>query len=432
MAFDQFLLNSLPLNPLPKDWEVVHLREVTSKIGSGATPKGGAKVYQDKGVSLIRSQNVYDHNFIKDGLAYIDKNESDKLNNVIVQYGDVLLNITGDSIARCCLVPDWVLPARVNQHVAILRPTERLNSIYLQKCLSLPQFKDYMLSHDAGGTRKALTKGNIENFLIPLPPFEEQKAIARILSSLDDKIELNQQMNRTLEAQAKAIFKSRFMDFDPVRAKMDGRQPVGMDAATAALFPDAFEESPLGMIPKGWRGRTIGDICEFAYGKALKAEDRQPGNVPVYGSNGQIGWHNQALVEGSGIVVGRKGNPGVVTWASKDFYPIDTTFYVIPRSEILSLHYLFYALLNLNLASLSADSAVPGLNRNLAYMTKILISDSALQKVFHERISRFSKLVDVNIEQSRNLSAIRDTLLSKLISGEIRVKEAEKMVREAA
>jgi type I restriction enzyme S subunit len=238
-------------------------------------------------------------------------------------------------------------------------------------------------------------------------------------------------MNRTLEAQARAIFKSWFVDFDPVRAKMEGRQPVGMDAATTALFPDAFEESKLGMIPKGWRVKTIGDICEFAYGKPLKAEDRQPGSIPVYGSNGQIGWHNQALVKGSGIVVGRKGNPGVVTWASKDFYPIDITFYVVPKNEIFSLYYLFYSLLGIDLSSLSADSAVPGLNRNLAYMTKILVSDSALQKVFDKRISIFSKQVDANIEQSQTISTMRNFLLPKLMSGEIRVKEAEKMVEEA-
>ncbi|MFQ4146179.1 restriction endonuclease subunit S [Chlorogloeopsis sp. ULAP02] len=307
------------------------------------------------------------------------------------------------------------------------------DSLFIYYLTRSNEFRDFAIAMMEGTSgRQRVPTNALKRYEFFLPPFQEQKAIARILSSLDDKIQLNQQMNRTLEAQARAIFKSWFVDFDPVRAKMEGRQPAGMDAATAELFPDSFEDSPLGMIPKGWNVKTIGDICEFAYGKALKAEDRQPGDVPVYGSNGQIGWHNQVLVKDFGIVVGRKGNPGVVTWVSKDFYPIDTTFYVIPKSEIRSLHYLFHALSNIDLASLGADSAVPGLNRNLAYMTKILVSDYALQKAFHELISILSKQVDVNIEQSRTLSVIRDTLLPKLMSGEIRVREAEKIVGEAA
>ena len=166
MKIDDFLLSTLPLGMPPKNWEIVRLKDITSKIGSGATPRGGANIYQLFGISLIRSQNVHDHKFSKDGLAYINEIEAEKLNNVIVKSGDILLNITGDSIARCCLVPDEILPARVNQHVVIIRPTNKLNSIYLQKYLSLPQVKNYMLAHDAGATRKSLTKGNIENFLI--------------------------------------------------------------------------------------------------------------------------------------------------------------------------------------------------------------------------------------------------------------------------
>ncbi|MBV8884424.1 MAG: restriction endonuclease subunit S, partial [Chroococcidiopsidaceae cyanobacterium CP_BM_RX_35] len=226
-----------------------------------------------------RAQNVYDHEFRKDGLVYIDDGEASKLSNVIVQLGDVLLNITGDSIARCCLVPEWVLPARVNQHVAIIRPTECLNSVYLQKYLSHPRIKAYMLGHDAGGTRKALTKGNIESFLIPLPPLLEQKAIAHILCTLDDKIELNQQMNQKLEAIAQAIFKSWFIDFDPVRAKMEGRQPVGMDDATATLFPDSFEDSQPGKIPKGWEVKPLDRVANFLNGLALQ---KYPSNSNEY------------------------------------------------------------------------------------------------------------------------------------------------------
>ncbi|MFM2303656.1 MAG: hypothetical protein RLZZ135_1066 [Cyanobacteriota bacterium] len=137
-----------------------------------------------------------------------------------------------------------------------------------------PRFIYYLLLNidfkkfNVGSGVPTLNRNHIHPLRISIPPLPEQKAIASILSSLDDKIELNQQMNRTLEAQARAIFKSWFVDFDPVRAKMEGRQPAGMDAATAALFPDAFEESELGVIPRGWRIGKIGQEFDITMGQS--------------------------------------------------------------------------------------------------------------------------------------------------------------------
>lgn len=285
---------------------------------------------------------------------------------------------------------------------------------------------DYLQAHASGTTFGELSGTTLKGLRFLFPPLIEQRAIAAILGSLDDKIELNRRMNETMEAMARAIFKSWFVDFDPVRAKMEGRQPSGMDAETAALFPDSFEDSPLGKIPKGWRVLTIGDVCEFAYGKSLKKEIRHPGSVPVYGSNGQVGWHDKTLVKGPGIVVGRKGNPGVVTWVSKDFFPIDTTFYIVLKGPILSMYYLFHALSSIDLASLGADSAVPGLNRNIAYMTKILVPSIEVVNAFDKHNSVFYEKIRENNEESQTLSDIRDALLPKLLSGEIRVKDAKK------
>ena len=141
-----------------------------------------------------------------------------------------------------------------------------------------------------------------------------------------------------------------------------------MDPEVAALFPDKLVDSELGEIPEGWEVKILGNLLELTYGKALKADNRkQDGETPVYGSNGQVGWHNMSLVRGPGIVVGRKGNPGTVTWAHSNFFPIDTTFYVVPKNDKNILYFLYFALKSQNLSSLAADSAVPGLNRNLAY-----------------------------------------------------------------
>ena len=267
---------------------------------------------------------------------------------------------------------------------------------------------------------------------ITLPPLPEQKAIAHILGTIDDKIELNRRMNETLEGIARALFQSWFVDFDPVRAKLDGRQPAGMDAETAALFPGEFQDSSLGLIPKGWCVKSIGEILELAYGKPLKAEDRKNGHVSVYGANGPVGWHNERLVPGPGIVIGRKGNPGVVTWAHDDFYPIDTTFYVVPTSDCRSLYFLYYALSAQDLANLSADSAVPGLNRNHAYMSKQVIPSQVILKTFDSQISPVFAAIYANEEQSRTLAALRDTLLPKLLSGELSVADAVSLVEDVA
>ena len=206
------------------------LGAVCSKIGSGATPRGGKEAYKGGATALIRSQNIYNDGFHRDGIAYIDDDQAAQLSNVDVRSSDVLLNITGDSVARCCQVADDVLPARVNQHVAIIRPhPDQLDARFLRYVLASPSYQSHLLAlASAGATRNALTKGMIEALEVDAPPLTEQKAIARILGTLDDKIELNRRMNATLEAMARALFQSWFVDFDPVRAKLDGRPPAAL------------------------------------------------------------------------------------------------------------------------------------------------------------------------------------------------------------
>ncbi len=177
------------------DYSTQPLFALASKVGSGATPKGGQKAYKESGISLIRSLNVYDSEFRPEGLAFIDDDQAGKLSNVVVEGGDVLLNITGASIARCCIVLDELLPARVNQHVCIIRPNKELNSKFLNYLLISPKFKAALLFQGAGGaTRQALTKVMISNLEIPLPPLEEQ-------AMLVDKVNLLSKKNRALKEQ---------------------------------------------------------------------------------------------------------------------------------------------------------------------------------------------------------------------------------------
>ncbi len=439
------------------DWPIVQLGEYCSKIGSGATPRGGASVYLDAGeISLIRSQNVYNDGFRPEGLVFITPEAAGKLQNVSVEKNDVLLNITGDSVARVCLAKEQYLPARVNQHVAIIRPdSEEFDARFIRYFLASPVSQGLLLSIAAvGATRNALTKNMIETLEVPKPPLEMQQTLAEKLEALEKKIDLNRQITQTLEEMAQAVFKSWFVDFEPTRAKIKAREN-GQDptraamaaiagktidqldtlsperietlTATADLFPDTLVSSELGEIPEGWTLQTLEDVITLAYGKALKKTDRVSGDFPVYGSGGITGTHEKGLVDGPGIIVGRKGTVGSLYWEDHSFYPIDTVFYALCKGPA-TLEYAFYLLQTLGLEGMNTDAAVPGLNRSNAYRLQLPKAPGPLIVLFSKFTSSLRAQMKSGREEISTLEQLRDTLLPKLLSGEIDVsnfKEAE-------
>ena len=170
----------------PKGWQLEKLGKLTSKMGSGSTPSGGDAAYKTEGISLIRSLNVHDGNFKYKNLAYIDEVQAAKLSNVQVAEGDVLLNITGASVARVCRAPADVLPARVNQHVMIVRPKAALNGVFLERMLLSETMKRALLQiGGAGATREAITKAQAEELLVPLPPLPLQQTFATRIASIE-------------------------------------------------------------------------------------------------------------------------------------------------------------------------------------------------------------------------------------------------------
>lgn len=187
-----------PETNLPQGWEVKKLFEITSKIGSGATPRGGSKIYIDEGVALIRSQNVYDSEFRWQGLARITEEIAEQLRNVIVEPQDILLNITGDSILRTCIVDPTVLPARVNQHVAIIRAKVDIPYYYLHLYLLQDRIKNILLGFDTGATRKAVTKGQLELLPVLVPDEFSLEAFRSITDLTFAKVQLNLIESRTL------------------------------------------------------------------------------------------------------------------------------------------------------------------------------------------------------------------------------------------
>ena len=192
----------------------MRLGDICSKIGSGATPRGGKEAYSASGIPIIRSQNVLDWSFSSNGLAYLNDEQARTLSNVEVHQGDILLNITGDSVARACIVPSDVIPARVNQHVAILRPKEKANATFILAWLQTN--KDLLLKlASSGATRNALTKRMLEGLDINLPSIDIQNHIAALISLIQSKINLNIKLNGYLEKLVSLEFSRRFKASTP-------------------------------------------------------------------------------------------------------------------------------------------------------------------------------------------------------------------------
>ena len=241
------------------EWK--ELSSITSKIGSGLTPRGGNSVYTDNGISLIRSQNVLDMDFSTENLAYIDEVQAEKLKNVIVEKNDILLNITGDSIARCTIVPEEILPARVNQHVSIIRCKNTEQSKYVMYYLQY--IKKYLLQiSKVGGTRNALTKEAISK--LPIKISEDWNRISTILDNIDRKIKINNQINLELEAMAKILYDYWFVQFD--FPNQNGK-PYKSSGGKMVYNPKLKRE-----IPEGWGVEKLRDFCQYVSEKVDSSE----------------------------------------------------------------------------------------------------------------------------------------------------------------
>lgn len=319
-------------------------------------------------------------------------------------------------------------PVWPSDNALVIRPRQEVVSFdYLR--YALRNVIHFAIGMNRGAANPLVTQTDLSKLTIPVPAPRVQAEVAATLRSLDDRIDLLRQTNATLESIAQALFKSWFIDFDPVRAKAEGREPEGMDAATAALFPAEFEDSALGLIPKGWGVQRLSDMLELAYGKALKATDRRDGQVPVYGSGGITGFHDEALVQSGSIIVGRKGTVGSLYWEDKPFFPIDTTFYVKPKSAPLT--FCFYALQCLGLESMNTDAAVPGLNRENAYRLELIRPAPEALRAFDDLGSSLRATMRCNDERAALLACLRDTLLPRLISGKLRLPEAQAQLDDA-
>lgn len=420
---------------MPQNWKIYKLKELTNKIGSGATPRGGKEAYLDSGISLIRSQNVLDFSFSTDGLAFIDDSQAKALNNVTVESRDVLLNITGDSVARVCQVPDIWLPARVNQHVAIIRANQDIlcPEFLLYTLLTNGNKNTLLTLASAGATRNALTKQMIEDFEITIPPLPEQRSIASILSAIDDKIELNLQMNKTLEEMATTLYKHWFKDFGPFQS-------------------GDFVDSELGMIPKGWEVKGILEIAQLLSGGTPKTTVSEYWDGDIHwvsakdiGNGGniyinetektitEVGVKNSStkiLPEDTVILVAR-GSVGKYGMIAKSMAMNQSCYGLYTKSEFSQgLVYLMVSMLISQFQRVAYGSVFDTITTSTFETTKVIAPPTEIVHKLKDLIDPLFLELKQNTIENQSLMTLRNTLLPKLISGEVRVKEAEKALAE--
>ena len=358
---------------------------------------------------------------IKKGITYItnfaDENKNEQY---IINKGDLLLSWSGNPDTS--IDTFWFEEEKglLNQHTFKVVPDlNKITKDYLYYLLKYVN-KNFILLAKCKQTTGLghITISDLKKILVTIPNIKIQEKIAGKLKTFDKKIEINTKINQKLENSAKELYRALFIDLVPRKNKSCFPNNL-LPKSLHDLFLDSSKNSPLGEIPNNWEVRKLGTLIDLKYGKGLKEEDRINGPYPVFGSDGIVGFHDEYLVKGPGIVIGRKGNAGAVTWASRNFYPIDTTFYVKTKGEIKDLYFFYFALKFQNLPFLSSDSAVPGLSKNIANLALQIVPPNNLVEFFSELVKPMFEKIESNDIENKKLEELRDNLLSKLISGEI-------------
>lgn len=351
----------MPSEVLPEGWTTSTVEHLTldGAVTYGVVQPGPAV---DSGTPMLRVNNFRGYGLDTSDVMRIANEVEARYARTRIRTDDVLITVVG-SVGQVAVVPDELTGWNLARAVALLRPRERELARWIASCLRAPAAQ-HALGMAANTTvQTTINLKDLRKLELPMPPAAERAAIQGLLSALDDRIDLLRQTNATLESIAQALFKSWFIDFDPVRAKAEGREPESMDAATAALFPAEFEESILGLIPKGSRPGTVEELFVLQRGFDLPAKQRTDGRHTVFAASGPHGTHTEPMAKGPGVVTGRSGVIGKVFFALDDYWPLNTALWV-KEFKRASPAFAFQFLKTMDLMRLNAGSAVPSLNRN--------------------------------------------------------------------
>jgi type I restriction enzyme, S subunit len=349
------------------------------------------------GIRLLRGDNVAQGTIRWDNPRYWPAGEAAAYQRYRLRAGDVILAMDRPWIAaglkHAALRPADV-PSLLVQRVACLRALPTLDQRFLAYLIGSPAFTAHVLSVQTGTAVPHISGRQIQDFQFALPPLRDQRAVGQLLGALDDKIAVNDVLARIASGLAEARYTQ-----------------VSADAVAT--------------------GR-VGDLIELKYGRALPAAARLAGTCPVFGSGGVVGFHDTALIDEPGIIVGRKGTVGAVYWSARGFFPIDTTFYVALRGQGLPLEFVFYMLRHLGLEGMNSDSAVPGLSRPNVLALPVRVPGEPALRRFQADVRPLFALRESLSAESAALARLRDTLLPGLMAGEIRLRDAARAVEDVA
>ncbi len=418
------------------DWPVTTVGQVATKVTKGTTPTSVGGGFSDAGINFVKVESITVGGRIDPAkLARIDERSNHLLSRSMLAADDVLFTIAG-TIGRAALVEASLLPANTNQAVAIVRP--RVDQV-------LPRFL-YFVLRDEERVRQANTRvvqsvqanfslAELSSLEFSLPPIHEQRAIADALGTIDDKIELNRRMSETLESMARALFKSWFVDFDPVRAKMEGRDS-GLPQPLADIFPGSFEDSEFGETPTGWKVLGLDEIARFLNGLALQKYPPKDGrSLPVVKiaqlRSGNADGADRAncdlepdyIVEDGDILFSWSGSLECILWAggrgALNQHLFKVTSEKFPR-------WLLYLAIHRHLEEFRRIAA--GKATTMGHIQRHHLSGAKLalppEPLLREMDGILSPILDRILNcavNSRSLAALRDALLPKLVSGEMRL-----------
>ena len=324
----------------------------------------------------------------------------------------------------------------VNNHAHIVRGNGKADTRFLMYALMSADISGYL----TGSTMPKLTQGNLNRIPLLTPPLAEQRAIAHILGTLDDKIELNRKMSETLEAMARALFKSWFVDFDPVRAKMEGRDP-GMPKEIADLFPSRMVESELGEIPEGWEVAAIGEHMANFDSRRVPVSGaeraKRSGPYPYHGAAGVMDHVDEYLFDGIHLLVGEDGSVVQNTGMAVTQYVwgkiwVNNHAHVLQGAGAVSTEQLYLYFHFEPVAPYVTGAVQPKLSQGRMNVMPFVYGGDAVCRAFGRTVKPWFERLRAAADEVRTLSELRNALLPKLISGELQLKDAEKIAERAA
>ena len=410
-----------------------------------ATPK-----WTKEGFVVLRNQNIKGGRLDLTAPSYTDETHYlGRIRRADPQEGDIVITREAP-MGEVCQIPAS-LKCCLGQRQVLLRPDpNKVDSRFFLYALQSTYVQQQIAWNEGtGSTVSNLRIPVLEALKVPTPPIKVQRDVALILGSIDDRIALLRETNATLEAIAQALFKSWFVDFDPVRARAEGLEPEGMDATTAALFPDRFDESELGLVPKGWRVRGIDEACELGRGSSPRPiQQFMGGDVPwikiadATASDGMFvfetkemiikdGVKNSVKVQPGDLIMSNSASCGITVFVELDGCIHDGWLY-FKNYQFINKNFLFFWLRKIadHLVHIADGSVQKNLNIALVSSQKIICPSADVLQAFEIIAGPLLGRVRENCIQARALTQLRDTLLPRLISGQLRLPEAEAMVAE--